>query len=662
MCAGGAHAAGYVENQGGTMTIGANLFDNNIADDTKGGNGGAIKQYVLNTSAPHTTVGAGATFDTNSASNYGGAIYNQDGTIELQTAHGKTTTFAGNTAGGGANDIHLAHDAAHSGDEYTAVLNITGTSGAVMFGGGISSDQSYPEDAEINMTSTGEIVFGADSVNSNFWGKFHQSQGKTTVMGDSFFSGENIIADGSKIEFQKSIRLGDDGDIATGTMRLFSRAEMYLYGGGGNFAPNTLTLNNWMSDGTGRVYLRTNGIVSDKLVITHSAMGETLINMQAAPNATPNGADIQVVDMSGITSDATFTLRGEHFDMGAYRYSLAQMADDNWYLTTRTNIGDEDNPRHVLALSPTARSVAAVPPLHLSIVKSGLNELRKRLGDLHNNQNNSELAGLWIRGYAKNLNVHKDVNAKMNLGGVEAGADLMKNALGGKIYFGLMGGLLMSGDMRVDDFDGGWANGDATVPSVGAYLTWVRDAAATGRWFVDLTARHFWVDTGIVGNGAINGYDLRRNFMAVGAEVGKVFYLGVRHPLDLSIEPKFELRYIHAGATDFITHGGDRGTFGATNGLSTHFNVQLNWLPAAVNPRWKPFVELGVYNEWLGRTDVRFAGVDLPRSDVGGLGAELSVGANANISESTYAYGAFTFETGEMYTSYLLNIGIRTKF
>lgn len=57
-------------------------------------------------------------------------------------------------------------------------------------------------------------------------------------------------------------------------------------------------------------------------------------------------------------------------DIGAHRYGLTHGEDANWYLKTEGE------------LTQTAKSVRLMPALHLSIVNAGMNELRKRLGDL----------------------------------------------------------------------------------------------------------------------------------------------------------------------------------------------------------------------------------------------------------------------------------------
>lgn len=57
---------------------------------------------------------------------------------------------------------------------------------------------------------------------------------------------------------------------------------------------------------------------------------------------------------------------------------------------------------------------------------------------------------------------------------------------------------------------------------------------------------------------------------------------------------------------------------------------------------WKLFLELGLYNEWIGRTKVKFADTRLTTSDLSGLGFEASLGFNAAVAENAYCYGAVT--------------------
>ncbi len=183
-------------------------------------------------------------------------------------------------------------------------------------------------------------------------------------------------------------------------------------------------------------------------------------------------------------------------------------------------------------------------------------------------------------------------------------------------------------------------------------------------------ARHFWAHTHVEKDDKTNGYDVTRNFWAFSAETGKLFYMkspewmniGEIARSHMSIEPKLELRYKQGQAMDFETFASDKGRIAATKSFSTHLNLQMNFLPNGTLSTWRPYVELGVYNEFMGATEMEFADVKLRASETEGLGFNATLGASAEVSEKTYVYGGYTFEHGRVYTSHMLNIGIRTKF
>jgi outer membrane autotransporter protein len=299
-----------------------------------------------------------------------------------------------------------------------------------------------------------------------------------------------------------------------------------------------------------------------------------------------------------------------------------------------------------------------------------MNELRKRMGALRNNNDNNDLTGVWVRGYGKYLKINDVATSDMTLFGVEGGVDVMTNALNGKVYVGVMAGMMDSEDINVTTSKGAGASGWTRTPSVGAYLTWMHKSGSNSKWFVDMTARYFWVHTNIMRDDKANGYDVTRGFWAFSGEVGHLFYMespnwmniGTKQHSHLSIEPKMEVRYGVGESMNFTTTDGAKGFVDTTRALSTRLYVQTNFLPNGTVSTWKPFVELGIYNEWSGRTEMQFGGASLDASNTKGFGFEASVGVNATVSESTYVYGAFTLEEGKVYQSYQLNLGIRTKF
>lgn len=680
-------AGGAIYSTAGLVSLADNTFSGNIAGSNGGalylapdskqveiarsefrgnkaqkGSGGAIysssgneitisgRRRIISENLPASSYDT--EFYNNTASEKGGAVYlASDSILNLNTTSGDVT-FRGNKAKLG-NDIYLT----------SSELNVLGSGGDVYIGGGIADDGA----STVNMSSKGTFTFGTDSQNSDFGGTFNANSGTTNIYSNNWGTGENFINKGATVHFFKSnetgiINLAEGGilDVRYGEepitpmpviMALASNSGPAL-SSSNKF--NDLTMTNFNGSG-GTVMMSTDGTDADTLFITESAIGNAFLNFTTIGDS-PTNEKIEVVNLNEATDkSADFKLLGAStVDVGAWAYSLEKETDENWYLE---KTGE---------LSQMAQIASGIPALHLTVVKSGLNELRKRMGDLRNNNDNEQLTGAWIRTYGKHMKVDDKANTSMNLYGVEGGIDALFDVLDGKLYAGVMAGTVESHDIDIRTSQGKAADGTAKAPSIGAYMTWI----GQNNWFVDLTARHFWVHTDIEREDYSNGYDVERNFWAFSAETGKMFYMdspefmniGTDSHSMLSIEPKVELRYKRGEGMNFKMDNGTRGSVDATESVATKFNLQMNYLPDGLESEWKPFIEVGVYNEWIGHTDMNFAGTDIRSSETKGLGFEVTAGVNATISDDTYVYGAITAEIGKVYTSYLLNLGIRVKF
>lgn len=628
----------------------AQQIQNSTFSDNSAMLGGAIMAYT-----PHAlNIGGNTKFIDNEAiladgteSGRGGAIYNM-AILNLDTAIGDIV-FSGNTAAEGADIYNNSDD-----PNLSPVINITGDAGVLSMDGGIAGI------GEINKTGANSFILEDGNDSTRFTGTYRQSAGRTLVYAEKFFGGENYITNSSSLNILNSdTRIENLGLETSGYLDL----RETVVETGKEYKPNKVSVGKITSDGTGLVMLETDGTTSDWLEVTGAATGKFGLHIDSIGN-TPTMNKIKVVNFTqpGI-DDATFELdpRGDIFKIGAYEYDLVMQEDgghENWYIE-RNN-----------TLNASAQTAMGIPALHLSVVKAGMNELRKRMGALRNNNENYNLVGAWVRGYGKNLSIDDKAKTDMNLWGLEAGFDIAAKALKGKVYFGLMGGYMSSEDIKIMTKYDVKADGWSKTPSVGAYLTWVHKSGSPNKWFADFTARHFWVHNKINRTDYANGYDVKRKFWAFSGEVGKLFYglapdwmnVGTVGDSHISFEPKLELRYGIGEAQDFKTDNGMSGHVEETNAFSTRLMAQVNFLPNGLESSWKPFVELGVYNEWLGKTEMTYAGTELSPSQTSGMGFEASFGANVTISDSTYAYGALTGEFGEIYTSYQLSLGIRTKF
>lgn len=677
-----AQSGGAIDLIGGnTVTITGGTFSDNEA---VGFRGGAIYQEG---SAGNLTV-SGTEFIGNKvtgSSQYGGAIFIADGNVIKISGRysdfpeiSSDTVFSGNEAlngFGGAiytgadieldatlgNIIFSDNKAQEGNDIYldsAADLNVVGTGGKVSIGGGIAN---YNDTSTITMSSLGVFEFGADSKNTDFNGTFNASAGTANIYANNWITGENFITNGAVMHFFENNETGSMDVSTEGVLDI--RSAEHAVAAAGDF--NSFTATKFNGDNTGIIMMSTDGSDADRLIISGAGAGGAFLSFTPI-GSSPVSDEIKVVEyLSSVDvndRNAAFSLYGpSSVEVGAWLYGLSHGgsdSDDDWYLKKTGELG------------PTAQTIAGIPAAHLSLVKTGMNELRKRLGALRNNNQNDKISGVWLRGYAKNMRIHENSDANLDVFGFEGGIDGMIEVLKGKVYLGIMAGTIESHDINITTSLGDKAGGMVRAPSIGVYATWMEDNKSGSKWFADLTARHFWVKSDIDRKDGLNGYDVNRNFWAFSAEGGHLFYMlspefmniGTEQHSHLSIEPKFEVRYKRGAAEHFTTHNGTAGFVNATEAFSTRFNLQMNYLPNGTVSTWKPYIELGVYNEWSGKTRMKFAGTNICSSDTSGIGFEATAGTNVTLSNDTYLYGAFTYEDGKVYTSYQGNVGLRMKF
>lgn len=173
---------------------------------------------------------------------------------------------------------------------------------------------------------------------------------------------------------------------------------------------------------------------SDMLIIDGGkASGTTYLDIIDVSNG--DGGDhlngIKVVDaINGATTDRnSFKLVNDQVDTSAYVYYLFKgdfEGNDNesYYL------------RNQYRLTDTAKIMANEPITILSLTKTGMNTLHKRLGELRENSAEN-IQGVWARSYAKDLKIKDKLSTKMNIFGVEGGYDHRWDYDNFKIYGGV---------------------------------------------------------------------------------------------------------------------------------------------------------------------------------------------------------------------------------
>jgi len=685
----------FIQSSGGhTITIGDNVtLSNNV--NTGNNNRGALIDFTNGTINIGNNVNITGNYISATTASPG-AIYLSAGTINITTQAGGTTVFNNPT-------IDINQSAGTN-------TNINGAGGTVIFESGIRSGALGM--CNINKTGGGTLIFGTGATNTGFYGTFNNYAGTTHINSGNFFAGitnvyggefnvnatnnitNMIYVHGGETNFWAANNTVNGMDIrdgialfhemgnnittlrsAGGTTRFYEPGNtidtlnitrsgiidmrMHHHHNPHNQTYNILTVNNFNATG-GVVYMNAflNGAEStaDVLRITGISTGDTQLRFSVRGNGEDFGyPGVLVVDQTGASSpDTVFTLFGgvDFIERGAWKWELTEgLFNNNWYLTIREEGEFFSNP---------AMTTGLVPHLHLATVHTGMNELRRRLGALRS-QSGTGQPGVWARSYARHMEVSDMIDSHMNMIGIEAGIDwgIMRNT--NRFYAGIMAGYMTSERGRLHQTNGFDGRFQIDAPSVGAYATWLhRDG-----WFVDATARGFFITTDIKNYIASDVYvehTARRDFVATSLEGGRRFTTEAG-PDDrrIAFEPKIEVRYAFGTSTSHTTNLDDNIEFGTTHSLNTRAAIHSSFMPRGDNSAWMPFIELGLYHEWLGTTDIWFGTAQLP-SDHGGMGFDVAVGTNLRLNERSYLFGDINFEDGQSFRAYGINFGARFRF
>ena len=236
-------SGGAIYNNNGQITINSAQFNGNTA----GISGGAI--YNQNGTLK---VGSGI-FDGNMAISSGGAIHN-NGALELDTSSGDIV-FINNTAAGASsgNDIY---------NTASGTMTITGIGNSVEINGGIAGAGL--------ISKTGDNLFLLNADNSYYTGTFNQTAGTATVTAAGrMFGGTNNITDsllqvtGDGVYY--TVNLGNDGVL-----------EHY------NLTPTSTTINGssitFTGSGAKAVFGKDAGLTENANYILANKIGNTNVN------------------------------------------------------------------------------------------------------------------------------------------------------------------------------------------------------------------------------------------------------------------------------------------------------------------------------------------------------------------------------------------------
>lgn len=417
---------------------------------------------------------------------------------------------------------------------------------------------------------------------------------------------------------------------------------------------NTLTLDDYVANNA-VIYFNTlidsEGTSTDKIIISNSSTGDTLlyINPVGEIGSPTDENGILLIDQSNASvADANFTLYGGMIDGGAYEYILDHNANQNWYLKSTDKV------------TSVFKSIGNVPTVQLSIIKTGMDELRKRMGELRHNYSKND-SGLWVRSYGKNLKLSENVNSKLNIFGVEAGYDQMiYSDCDDKVYLGLMAGYMYTDNIKSFQGNGNVSSGFSRTPSFGAYATWMNYKG----WFADATLRHFFSRVDMTSYDSLHNaikFTPDRQFTAGGLEFGRQLNYAIDEHSGFVVEPKVLVGYAYANNKSFRTNRDYKGEYHATQSITTKASIMLGYNKIIGDKAIEPFVQFGVIHEWDGVTDVEYAGGQI-RSNQKGTSLEYSTGINAKLDNNWAIYTDVAYEKGSIIEAFSGNLGVRYNF
>lgn len=393
----------------------------------------------------------------------------------------------------------------------------------------------------------------------------------------------------------------------------------------------------------------------DKLIIEESSSGKATLFVTSL-GTDGSQPDVLLIDASGAetngANNAVFNLYGDVVDSGAYEYELKQQEDGSWYLQSNGNITN------------AVKTLSNVPVMSIHIVKTGMNELRKRMGELRDNSPYSK-HGVWVRSYARHLKVDEKVDSHMNIFGIEGGYDFqVYGDCDNKAYVGFMTGYSYTDNMKTRNTRSTNSEGHANTPTVGLYGTWLHKDG----WFADATIRSFWTDVDMksyTSQGISMDVDLTRQFTSGSLEIGRQWRFNANSKSSYVLEPKAEFSYAYAKSKDAYVKSKDfrnRLHYGSTDSASGRVSIMGGYNHKLDNGGvLEPFIQVSIIEEFGGVTHIKYDGVNY-KSDISGTSFEFGGGLNAQLNSSWGVYGDIMYETGSHIDSFSGNLGVRYIF
>lgn len=611
--------------------------------------------------------------NSNGAKNGGGGIYAESATVALDGGGKKTlqmydNAVAGITLAGNAN-IALTGLTVNSSDAifakfggYVNNFNVAGSTITLSAADNIAFNLSGAND--MNSVTVSSSVIYADTLvlggpaNTSFLAQYSTLNGSVSGANMNLNNSVwNIPSAGSSVN-----SLTADASYIN-LAASASPSYISLIVNGDYLASNDATL-------IMRAALQ-NGGGADTLQLLSNALGNTILQVinNNGTGGETTGDGIMLVSGTSDSDAATFELKGNKLDHAGYEYYLYKGGAEegvngyNWYLRTQTEDPDPGNPDPPGPVyTDVFRTIANIPALSLSMAKTGMNSLNKRLGDLRALNNFDNIRGAWARTYAKDMTVSDLIDTDLTMFGIEAGYDMLINQdEADQFVVGLMGGYLYNSDTKTKQRNGRHSEGDGYAPSAGVYGSWIHESGV----FMDIAVRYFWTTFDMTNYAADDTkitYKPKRDIISASVEFGKDFKFGSSSGSYLRLTPKAEVIYAYAENNKAASSSGFNLKYDNANYVTGRISLLMGFaLRRANGLLFEPVLEAAYNYEFNGKSDVEYGGATY-KTDLTGGSFEGTAGVNMHFSKNVYLYLQGSYEKGANIKAYGGNLGVRVGF
>jgi autotransporter family porin len=364
---------------------------------------------------------------------------------------------------------------------------------------------------------------------------------------------------------------------------------------------------------------------ADMLFLDYATVAEggatrVFVSNAGGAGALTKGDGIEVIHVAETSTDDAFAL-GAPVVAGAYEYNLEFQnlagTDQSWYLRSTPFAG--------------AAAYPAIASSAITTWQADLASLQRRLGDLRLRMNRPQ-APLAVPGIAGGDSMQLDparfaggwfsmtdssdrvaqggiAGFSQETGGAQFGYDLALDNVFGRDDWLVLGAFGGQGWSQAD-FDQTDATADFDTSAMGIYGSYF-----SGPYHLDALVKFDWLDGDYSSNAVSSGGDVTLPVFGASLETGYRFDLAKSETGALSLQPLAGLDYAHAGGDSFRDDSGADIRLLDMESLRGRLGARLvqQLLPAedGTGPVGSLYLEAGVAQEFLGRSEARVTGVTL---------------------------------------------------